>query len=161
MWATLFVIHLPCRAAHIARLAQSAERKAFSLVVVGSSPTVGVSSLWSCPYMSFLYLDTSVAASTFCLGRVATKLHAAPFGNSPGTDHSPVHHREWWAAAFGNPRTALADAPVHDDTARNRTRDKPHIANCHSRSQCYSQSGKAGKIRYMDNTQAAHARQLA
>ena len=35
---TCFVFHLPASA----RLAQSAERKALNLVVVGSSPTVGV-----------------------------------------------------------------------------------------------------------------------
>jgi hypothetical protein len=41
----------------IARLAQSAERKALNLVVVGSSPTVGV--LRGCPKSSFLNVEHS------------------------------------------------------------------------------------------------------
>ena len=36
---------LICQNSHMARLAQSAERKALNLVVVGSSPTVGVTYL--------------------------------------------------------------------------------------------------------------------
>ena len=39
---------LICQNSHMARLAQSAERKALNLVVVGSSPTVGVTYLPLC-----------------------------------------------------------------------------------------------------------------
>ena len=57
---------------HQARLAQSAERKALNLVVVGSSPTVGVS-----PILALGSRNLVRRAQAF-LGEVSHFLHAAP-----------------------------------------------------------------------------------
>ena len=48
----LFILCKECKevVGVAARLAQSAERKALNLVVVGSSPTVGFGFLWQCAY---------------------------------------------------------------------------------------------------------------
>ena len=45
LWGVLTLYHTSPKSAFSARLAQSVERKALNLVVVGSSPTVGVIAL--------------------------------------------------------------------------------------------------------------------
>ena len=57
---------LICQNSHMARLAQSAERKALNLVVVGSSPTVGVT-----------YLCKGVAALDGVINQIRSSVSAS------------------------------------------------------------------------------------
>ena len=50
----------------MARLAQSAERKALNLVVMGSSPTVGVSFIWPQRLMRFARLARFTRSVSRC-----------------------------------------------------------------------------------------------
>ena len=67
-----------CAASATARLAQSVERKALNLVVVGSSPTVGgregLCALVKCLWFTGINLHIYSAHNAFCIQHIHTSM---------------------------------------------------------------------------------------
>ena len=112
-----------------ARLAQSAERKALNLVVVGSSPTVGVSSLVSVDANAASWIRTVLrrfASNARCAAHAVSTLrkhgvsqrNRSNYVGAFGENTRMQCAQHWCRTAMAAPRRVVADnvAPVENKT---------------------------------------------